>query len=66
MCIYIYINLYIYIYINGQWQNVICSKCGFRHLNTYMYKYRHKRIQIYRFKCVYIYIKRIMAKCDLF
>ena len=29
-------------------------KCEFRKLNTHIYKYRHKRINAYRFKRIYI------------
>ena len=75
---YIRYNIYIYY---GQRQNVICSKCGFRHLNTHIYKYRQKRIYAYRFQPVCMYVclsvclyvcmyvclkKRKKTKCDLF
>ena len=46
------------VYICILWITTKCvsSKCGFRQLNTHIYKYRHKRIHVYRFKRVYLYI----------
>ena len=39
-------------------------KCEFRQLNTHIYKYRHKRINAYRFKRIYIYIIQIFMDND--